>query len=555
MGSVGESYTARVGAYATAWLFLGAAVLCGAAGFVINTAARSPSKLSKPAVLEIGGLVLVLWAVAVVLLVFAIARFSRARGAPQQERDRANARQVAAEHLGRARELVARLLAGELPDGERVWDIVLQPRERVLLDGSLAYSRFYGSSSPAIFTHVSTRHYWGVGFARIMFDHVLDHAGNRMRAEQAAFAAATRWRDQQHSRVVVTDRRLLCQIRTKEWLTFDHGAATAIKALPETRSVVLEYQGTAPVCLTGPLSVQVMVIVVWALYGADGLREHPALAEVRPALLTAPAGSAVESEAVAGSEWVVEQPAGGVQVAGREPVSVGEPVDMLVFVAAHELVLAGQIAALLETSVEEATERLDLMCERGLVSRSLLSPGSPAVYRVTAQGAAQVDPALPPLRPLDLVTRYRQAAGIAWLWASAHAGSFGEVREVLTRRQMQAADATRRTALLLNTPGATFKDAPAEGTDPAVDDAYPDLALVAPTHGWAALELVLGTPDAERLRRMIARAQRDKLIVQQLFLVEQGGHARELIEATAAELGLADRVHVQWLAEDGIADG
>jgi uncharacterized membrane protein YidH (DUF202 family) len=77
---------ARSGSYRTAWGFLVSAVVCGTAGLVINTAAGNPSKLSKPALFELGGAALVLWAVAAVLLLFAISRFNRAREAAKHER-------------------------------------------------------------------------------------------------------------------------------------------------------------------------------------------------------------------------------------------------------------------------------------------------------------------------------------------------------------------------------------------------------------------------------------------------------------------------------------
>lgn len=195
-------------------MFLIAAVVCGTAGLVINTVAGNPSKLSKRAVWEIGGSVLVLWAVAAVLLLFAISRFNRVREATKHERQTATARQLVAEHLAGARRLAGQLLAGEAPTVEQVWDVVLQSGERVLLDGSVGYSRYYGLGSTATYAHVSSRHYGSVGVGRALLDHAVDRAGNRSRAQGAAFAAAARWRDQQQSRV----------LQTKGWLSFDHSS-------------------------------------------------------------------------------------------------------------------------------------------------------------------------------------------------------------------------------------------------------------------------------------------------------------------------------------------
>ena len=234
--------SARSGPYRSAWAFLIVAAVCFAAGQIINKLAGNPSRLSKHAVLELGGLVILLWILGAVSLLFAFGRFSRARRRAEQEREQAASRQLAAEQLMQAGRLAGQLLAGEWPAVGQVWDVVLQPGERVLLDGSAGYSRHYGLGSPAThthvtrYTHVSTRHYGNVGAGRVVLGHAIDEAGNRRRAQGAAFAAAARWRDQQQCRAVVTDRRLLCQVQSKGWVSFDHRAATAIKAVPTVRT-------------------------------------------------------------------------------------------------------------------------------------------------------------------------------------------------------------------------------------------------------------------------------------------------------------------------------
>jgi hypothetical protein len=498
--------------------------VCGTAGLVINTAAGNPSKLSKHAVFEYGGSALVLWAVAAVLLLFAISRFNRARHAMKRERERTTARRLEAEQLAHARRLAEQLLAGEAPTVERVWDVVLQPGERVLLDGMVGYSRYYGLGSQATYTHVSTRHYGNVGVGRALLDHAVDGAGNRSRAQDAAFAAAARWRDQQQVRVVVSDRRLLCQVHAKGWVSFDHAAVTAIRAVPEKHGVVLEYPDSAPMCLSGPLTAQIMVIVVWALYGADGLREHPALAEVRPVLPAAPIPD--------------------VESAPR--------LDLLAFVAAHELVLAEHAAKLLGISETDAAERLQELVEQGLVSRVRLSAHSPTLYRITQHGADRVDTGLPPLRPLDL-TGYRRAVAVPGLWLAARSGGFIKTRDVLTARQMWAADATAHTDSLLGAEGAKFRNESPEH-DKDAGNGYPDLGLLTTTGGWATADLVLTTPDPERLHRIIGRAHEDGLIVQQWFLVDDL-RSGDMIEDTAAHLGLTDRVQVQLIDPAAIAGG
>jgi len=225
--------------------------------------------------------------------------------------------------------------------------------------------------------------------------------------------------------------------------------------------------------------------------------------------------------------------------------------DLLLFTAAQELVLAEQAAALLQITDEEATQRLDQLRDRGLVTRVALKHELPPAYRVTRDGAEQIDSALPPLQALD-PGRYRHEIAIGWLWAAARHGQLGKLREVLTRREMQAADATLRSESLLDTPGATFKDNAVAGTQCDARQAYPDLALVqAEGGGWATLHVILTSPDRAQLRATLNRA--DPLIRAQLFLLQDdSGESRKLIEAVANELDIAHRVHVQQLAHDGI---
>jgi hypothetical protein len=159
---------------------------------------------------------------------------------------------------------------------------------------------------------------------------------------------------------------------------------------------------------------------------------------------------------------------------------------------------------------------------------------------------------LPPLRPMDLAG-YRHAVAVLGLWLAARSGTFGNTRDVLTARQMQAADATSRSGSLLGAPGAAFSNEPPQG-DADAGPGYPDLGFLWPTGGWTSGELVLAAPGQERLHATIDRVSRDRLMLQQWFFVE---HTRsgELIETTAAELGLADRVRIEMIDLAGIADG
>lgn len=380
VSSVSEWRKATQGSYRAAWLLLIAALVCGTAGEVINKSGN-PSKLPRHTVLLWGGIALGLWAIAVVLLMFAIRSFNKARRRVELDRQQETGRRLAVQDVTEARRLAGQLLAGEPPALGRVWDAVLQPGEQVLFDGTAAYSRYYGLGPRA-----------GGGSGPAMRGQQITHSGTRGRAQSPSVAAAARWRDQQQSRVVVTDQRVHCQLQSKGWVSFDHADATSIQTGAERRGVVLEYRGAAPLCLSGAVSAQIIVSIVWALYGADGLREHPALAEVRS---VAPFPEATASAPAASTS------------AGGAP----RP-DLLAAVTARKLMLAEHAARLLGVSVAEATEQLEQLRERGLVSRIRLHADSPTAYLITEQGSKPVDgaPARPPT--MDLAG-YRQLVAVA----------------------------------------------------------------------------------------------------------------------------------------------
>lgn len=225
--------------------------------------------------------------------------------------------------------------------------------------------------------------------------------------------------------------------------------------------------------------------------------------------------------------------------------------ELLSFVAAHELVIAQQAAALLKITEEDATHSLAQLGAQRWVSSIELASRRPVAYRITSEGADLVDSALPPLRALSW-SRYRHEIAVPWLWAAARDGNLGELREVLSRRQMQAADATHRTQTLLEQPHAVFAEQPSTGA-PDPRHAYPDLGLVQADHGWVPLTVVLTPPRPEWLRTMVSRLNRDPLMRGHLYLVEQDAKIEKTIKTIAAELGVADRVHVQRLAQDAIA--
>lgn len=224
---------------------------------------------------------------------------------------------------------------------------------------------------------------------------------------------------------------------------------------------------------------------------------------------------------------------------------------LLLFAAASEVILAKQAAALLKTSTDSAAERLEVLRTQRLVSRVRLSGRLPDGYRITPEGAELIDSQLPATRPLSPAA-YRHEIGVGWLWVAAQHGNLGVLREVLTRREMHAADQTLRSESLLNSAGATFADQPVADQRPGLSGTYPDLALIQHAGGWVTVNLILGSPSAPQLEWMIGRSGRQQpLILAQLFMV-QHPEIGEQIKHAAVTLGLGDRVHVQRLAQNGI---
>ena len=389
-----------------------AAVVCAVAGFVVNRTAGAPAKVSTLAGFERhaagfghDAVVFLLWAVAVLLVLSAITVSNRAQRAGQPDRGQTEAQRLAVEQAGMAGRLAGQLLAGEPTIAGQVWDVVLMAGERALLDGRAGYSRYYGIGPAATHGRAAGRYRAGAVSGHRPPGETAARTDGRGRARGPAAAAAARWREHQQARVLVTDRRLLCQLTVEGWVSFPHAEATAIRVVPDTRSVVLEYPDVAAVCLSGPVSTQIAVVIVWALYGADGLREHPALAEVR-ALAPFAEVSVTEASGWSGAGTrAAPAPATAGTGAGQQPDrdrSGDGGVDLLTFVAGRELVLAEGAARLLGVSEQDAAARLEAMVEQGLVFRVRLSAATPTGYRVTPHGADQLHDSITAPGALDL---------------------------------------------------------------------------------------------------------------------------------------------------------
>ncbi|OUD87383.1 hypothetical protein BC477_05260 [Clavibacter michiganensis subsp. michiganensis] len=100
--------------------------------------------------------------------------------------------------------------------------------------------------------------------------------GNASRRSAAEAQAAERWRELQPVRLVISDRRLLCQVGGR-WLAFWYAGMTAV--YPEVRewALVCQFPDVEPLRLRGVDAPIAAVITVLGTQGLDALRDHPSL--------------------------------------------------------------------------------------------------------------------------------------------------------------------------------------------------------------------------------------------------------------------------------------
>jgi hypothetical protein len=411
-----------------------------------------------------------------------------------------------------ASDLLAQLAAGSSPVAGGTWDVVLAPGERVLLDDKCVYERFYETTAP--YVHSTTTHYGNVGSVTALIGHGLDRAANESRRDAALSRARPQWRERQTTRVLATDRRLFVRVGQQGWQNFRYTTATALAPDVERQMIVFESSGSSPLRLSGPAALRIAVIAVWAVHGPTGLIEHPALSALRPA------------------EMALKQSP------QRDPAEVERLA--LSFVAAHELVLDAQFAAL--SGLADLAERqrvIDRLLERGLLERVRFVAGGPVAYRLSAAAIAWVDPALPALSELDFVSLRRWLLA-PWIWLRARDGQLGNKGAmVLSRRELMGAVRRQRSEETGAVPAALLSAA-AHQTELEL---APDVLTVDST-GWTTFHLQLAMPDQDALLAMAGRFARDPMHRRSYVFADQPAIA-EAVTATVARAGLSDRVEVQ----------
>jgi hypothetical protein len=220
-------------------------------------------------------------------------------------------------------------------------------------------------------------------------------------------------------------------------------------------------------------------------------------------------------------------------------------LELLTFVADHRLVLAAHAQAFLGVSAAAASARLRALSRAGYLTQNTVFHRQPACYQVMRKGLALIDSHLPSPR-IDLRC-YEHDVGVAWLWLAARNGTWGQMNEVISEREMRSRDATRKgTADPL---GVRLGGVGARGRERLH---YPDLLLVTEDGRRIALELELSRKGETRREKILSGYGADPRVDAVLYLVDKPGVARSVI-TSARRLGISSRVHVQPVRWSGSA--
>lgn len=230
------------------------------------------------------------WMVAgvVALVALAVQRIRRgprrhavSRGAPRFELTAAELAWIDACNLARD------LAAGVLPAPRDLWAVVPYPGEVAYLELPVLYSRYctWRRVGP---NYRPSRYYWigqGPGSGALAFTYAADALCEAVQYRRDRELATPQWRGHEHTRVVLTDQRILVLAslpeNRPEWVSMNiSGIREFCPDLLLNRLEVRFYDGVWPLRLEGPVAPIVAAWLGWALYGAEGLRSHPGLREL-----------------------------------------------------------------------------------------------------------------------------------------------------------------------------------------------------------------------------------------------------------------------------------
>ncbi|HUE26548.1 MAG TPA: hypothetical protein VMP89_07215 [Solirubrobacteraceae bacterium] len=222
----------------------------------------------------------------------------------------------------------------------------------------------------------------------------------------------------------------------------------------------------------------------------------------------------------------------------REVRLTERDLRLLWFLSEHRLALETHLQSLLGASADATRTRVRSLARGGFVAHRRVFDGEPAVCQIRRPGLEAIGSRLPAPR-LNLAF-YAHDVGAAWLWLAARGGSFGPMREVIGERVLRSHD------------GSADRDGEPYGVrlgglGPRGQERlhYPDLLLVTPQGRRIAIELELTKKGRARREKILAGYGADSRIDAVLYLVEKPA-LRRAIEASAARVGVSDRVHVQY---------
>ncbi len=215
--------------------------------------------------------------------------------------------------------------------------------------------------------------------------------------------------------------------------------------------------------------------------------------------------------------------------------------------AEHRILIVPQVAALMGVSEDAARRRLSRLQAAKLAHYRRIFEGQPGACWISSRGLGAIESRLPPPR-VDL-RGYRHDVGVGWLWLAARAGAFGEITDLAADRRMRAQDSAA-----VGGGGAVRHGVGLGLFGPHGNPMhhYPDLLLTQRSGHRVAVELELTAKSRRRMARIMAAYASDTNVDAVLYVVPTRAIA-QLVSDAAYRAGIADMVHVQRLASDGIS--
>lgn len=257
-------------------------VFLGAAAAMNMLAAQTQQRTASAFVAFFAYPVVALAALAALIsaVVLAIGGAKRTYGDARRRRGKFTTTESAAIAASQQREeawrhaqgLRLRLIRKELPHAIQTWSVVPNQNEVFFYEIPAHYARFYGQDV----TYTQTTGFYLGHPAFVAAGLATQLIGNAARRSAAQAQAAAQWREQQPTTLIVSNQRLICNVRG-EWLSFYYSGMTAI--FPEVGSwtLIAQFESTSPLMLHGQLVPAAAIITTLMTHGPAALEAHPSL--------------------------------------------------------------------------------------------------------------------------------------------------------------------------------------------------------------------------------------------------------------------------------------